>query len=47
MLKLLLVIEENGVLLIDIETGEIYAESRDLINEFLRMNEDNYTLQIW
>lgn len=47
MLKLLLVIDEKEKLLVDTETGEIYAESPDSINEFLRAHENNYTLQLW
>lgn len=47
MLKLMLVIEKKEKLLVDMETGEIYAEGNELINEFLKMNENNYTLQLW
>lgn len=47
MLKLGLVLEERSQnILIDMTTGEIYARGNEIINDFLKMHEDNYTLEI-
>lgn len=46
MLKLGLLFEKNQNILIDMTTGEIYARGNEIINDFLKLNENNYTLQI-
>ena len=47
MLKLGMIFEKNERCLIDMETGEIYAESIQEIQNFLIEHEDNYVLQIF
>lgn len=45
MLKLGMIFEKNERCLIDMETGEIYAETPEEIQNFLEKHENNYTLQ--
>ena len=47
MLKLGMIFEKNKRCLIDMETGEIYAENIQEIQSFLIEHEDNYVLQIF
>lgn len=46
MLKLAIIFEKQKRTLVDMETGEIYAETPEEIQNFLIKNENNYVLQI-
>lgn len=45
MLKLAIVFDKEKKTLVDMETGEIYAETSEEIQNFLIKHENNYTLQ--
>lgn len=45
MLKLAIIFEKDRKYLVDMETGEIYAETPKEIQNFLIKHENNYTLQ--
>ena len=47
MLKLAIIFEKQKRTLIDMETGEIYAETPEEIQNFLIENENNYVLQAY
>ena len=45
MLKLAIIFDKEKKTLVDMETGEIYAETSKEIQNFLIKHENNYTLQ--
>ena len=45
MLKLAIIFDKEKKTLVDVETGEIYAETSGEIQNFLIKHENNYTLQ--
>lgn len=46
MMRFGLYIKNNKVELIDLETGEILADSKDSVQAWLRAYRDNYTLEL-
>ena len=45
MLKLVIIFDKEKTTLVDMETGEMYAETPEEIQNFLKKHENNYTLQ--
>lgn len=45
MLKLVIIFDKEKTTLVDMETGEIYAETSEEIQNFLVKHENNYILQ--
>ena len=46
MMKLGLMLDNEHKALVDLDTGEIYANNKDEIQSFLTKYENNYTLQL-